>query len=98
MSRPSRIVLLALAATTLAGCGSETTIATGKAEEFVRGQLQPAPSEVKCPDGVKAEEGKTFECNVSYADGDRGTVTVHMTDDEGGVQVGPGDLHLTTPK
>ncbi len=78
----------------LAGCGSETTISQSKAEGFVRGQLQPAPSVVSCPDDVEAEAGKTFECQVTYADGDRGRVTVHMTDDEGGVRVGPGDLDV----
>ena len=94
MPRRFGIAFLALTPLFFAGCGSETTIAKGKAEDFVRDQLRPAPSGVRCPDDVKAERGKTFECDVNYADGNRGTVTVHMTDDDGGVRVGPGDLRI----
>ena len=89
---------MVVAGLVLAGCGSNTTISKSKAESFVRGQLQPAPSSVSCPDEVEAKSGSTFECQVNYADGDRGHVTVHMTDDKGGVQVGPGDLHIAEKK
>ena len=84
---------LALAAAALAaGCGS-TEIDADKAEDFIRTKLTgPDPRAVDCPDGVEAKKGGTFNCTVTYADNTKATVTVHMTDDEGSVRVGPEDF------
>ena len=56
------------------------------------GAVQPTPRAVSCPDGVEVERGKTFRCDVTTTDGARATITVHITDDEGNVRVGRGDL------
>lgn len=45
--------------------------------------------EVSCPDDIEAEQGKTFECEVSAPDGTSQSVEVTLTDDEGGFEAEP---------
>jgi hypothetical protein len=71
-----------------------TNISRSKSESFVNDHLNPPAESVTCPDDIAARAGDTYDCQVSYANGDRGTVTVHMLDDKGTVTVGPGDLHI----
>lgn len=59
---------------------------------FARDAIRPAPRRVKCPEGVKVEKGKTFECDLTAADGTPATITLHITDDDGNVRVEPADL------
>lgn len=40
---------------------------------------------VRCPDGVKAETGATFQCTASDPDGSSFAITVTQTDDQGNV-------------
>ena len=97
MSRRSRFLVLALVAVILtSGCvvKRETKLSRQKTEGFVREQLSPRPDSVTCPDVEKIQNGAAFDCNVQYADGRSGTLTLHMIDDEGGVRFGPEDLRI----
>jgi hypothetical protein len=103
--RPPRRSALALlpaclcAGLAASGCGT-TTIDNKKAESLIRsatgGQGHETPSQISCPSGVKAKKAATFVCQVSYADGTKGTVTEHIASDSGRVEVSPADLHLTS--
>jgi hypothetical protein len=84
-------VVLALLATTAGGCG-DREIDSAKAEVFARDAIRPAPRSVKCPDGVKVEKGKSFDCDVTATDGTPATITLHITDDKGHVRVERQDL------
>ena len=79
----------------LAGCGT-TTIDSGKAEAFLRRAISPAPSSVSCPSNVKAQAGRTFQCTFVGADGRNYSVTMHMTNSSGGVQVSRSDVQLSS--
>jgi hypothetical protein len=92
MSRSAKLVFVPAAlavAVPLAGC--TRTIDKGKAEKFLKTNINGAQS-VSCPDNVTAKKGKSFDCTVTLASGKKEKVTVHMTNDKGGVTVGPGDL------
>jgi hypothetical protein len=87
--RPAPAILALVA---LAGCGG-TEIDSGKAERLVRDSLAgPAPESVDCPDGVEADAGSSFDCQVRYPDGRSAAVTVHVDDDDGRIRVGRGDF------
>lgn len=77
-----------------AACSRETKIDSGKTETLIQDQVTPRPKAVTCPGDVSAERGKSFECGIEMQNGQRGTITVHMTDDKGRIRIGPGDLHL----
>jgi hypothetical protein len=85
-----KLALLALPGLALVGCTS-TEIDSGKSESFLRDNVDGART-VKCPGGVEAKTGDTFECDVEYSDGRRARATVHIDTDEGRISVGPGDL------
>jgi len=85
-------LLLLLPLTALAGCGS-TTIDSGKAQSFLNGAIQPTPKTVKCPSGIQAKKGRSFDCSVVAVNGLRYRVTLHIIDDSGHVKVGPADVH-----
>jgi hypothetical protein len=65
-----------------------------KAENFLSSNIHPTPKSVTCPSGVKEKKGGTFACAVKLADGKTASVTIHMTDDKGGVHVGDADIHV----
>jgi hypothetical protein len=80
----------------LAGCGS-TTIDKGKAEKLARkaaGSGTVALKTVSCPSGLTAKKGASFDCDLVYADGTKGTITIHETDAKGNVQTGGTDIHI----
>lgn len=102
LGRPLHLVPLAVVAGGLlgAGCGT-TTIDQGKAESLVHQAVAAAPgaqqpTSVHCPSGVTAKAGTTFNCDIAYADGTKGTVTEHINDSSGHTTIGPDDLHLQT--
>jgi hypothetical protein len=88
-----KLALLVIAPLLLAACGG-TEIDAGKTEALIKNGVEgPEPRDVECPDGIEAEKGATFRCEVTYANGiPPAEVTVHIVDDEGRVRVGPGDL------
>jgi hypothetical protein len=90
IAAPAAVVLAAA----IAGCG-DTVIDQEKAEKLVVDNItggQVEPESASCPADVKAEKGKTFDCTVAFPDGEEGTVTVHITSDDGDVEFGQEDF------
>jgi hypothetical protein len=79
----------------IAGCGA-TDINNTQVQRLVQTTLRPAPSVVSCPSGLHPTTGATFICQLRYADGDVGQLTVHELDAAGHVQTSPGDLKILT--
>jgi uncharacterized cupredoxin-like copper-binding protein len=71
-----------------------TTINSEKAVMFLKDSIHPTPRSASCPSGITAVKGGTFICNVVFADGVPGIVTVHMTNGSGGVSIGNADIRL----
>jgi hypothetical protein len=90
-----KLAALALPALFLAACGG-TEIDAGKAESLIKENIGgPQPRTVECPDGIEARKGETFRCDLTYEHGvPPAVVTVHIEDDDGRIQVGPGDLRF----
>ena len=76
-------------AAVLAGCG-EKTIETGELEAELKSQLGAdagvEPRSVECPDDIKAEKGKKFDCTLTAPNGEEVRVEVTLTNDEGGFE------------
>lgn len=86
-SRTPLLALALVAGLALTGCGG-TVIDHEKAEEFAEQNL--AGGDVRsvsadCPDDVDAKKGTSFRCDVEV-DGESGTLTMHITSDEGNVR------------
>ena len=69
-----RVVIAILAlAPVLAGCGEKSTIRPDGAErsivDIVSKQTGFRPTDVKCPSGVEAKVGETFECSFTGPEG-----------------------------
>ena len=73
----------------IAGCG-EKTIETGELEGELKKQLGAdagvEPKSVECPDDIKAEKGKKFDCTLTAPNGDEVRVEVTLTNDDGGFE------------
>jgi hypothetical protein len=89
------LAALAFVAIFLSACGT-TEIDAGKTESLIEDNVSgPPPRDVKCPEGIEAEKGKTFQCELTYEHGvPPATVTVHIQDDDGRVRFGPGDFRF----
>jgi hypothetical protein len=87
-----------LIAAGIAASGCASTIDEGKAADFVKKSFDNRDSvkirDASCPKDVEARKGKTFVCRVTWVDGDTGTVTLHMTSDDGKVQFGQDDVRV----
>jgi hypothetical protein len=86
--------LAVVGAVAAAGCG-KVVLKHDKSEAFVRDHVTGAQS-VSCPNDVEAKAGKTFDCQVTAADGSKETVTVHMVSVSGttvNLELGPSDVH-----
>ena len=86
--RTALLVTLVTLAVLMAGCGS-TIRPEGAAKsvaDFVKEQTGFVPQDVKCPDGVAAEEGTKFECTFTGPDGAEYTADLRVTKVEGDVQ------------
>ena len=91
-----RRVLALVVVVLLAGCG-DRTIDHEKAEELARKIADSGRVRLKsvsCPTGVKAKKGDTFDCDLVYAEGTRGTITIHQTDDKGSIRTAGRDIRL----
>src|SRR4051812_29838911 len=89
-----RLAVLPLAGMlALAGCG-ETKIDGGGAEDLLRGTQTDEGQVVsaRCPDDVVAKAGATLDCDVKLANGDTGTWTLHVRNEEGVVAASLDDL------
>ncbi|WP_238887435.1 DUF4333 domain-containing protein [Mycobacterium sp. IDR2000157661] len=84
MRAPSA-VLAASVAMVVAGCGSTITAegAAKSVSDLVAEQTGFTPTDVKCPDGVKAEAGTTFECTFTGPEGVEYTANMRVTKVEG---------------
>jgi hypothetical protein len=84
---------LALLAIGVAGCG-EKRIDGGDLEaklrtELTRGAGAVQAKSVDCPEDVKVEKGREFDCTLVAPDGERSTIHVTLTNDEGGLTFVP---------
>ena len=89
--RTRLLLLLLVPAALLGGCSFGKTIDEDKAqEEITKGFEQQVPgSEVKslkCPDDIKAEKGQTGTCDITLADGKKGTINVRVLSDDGDIR------------
>jgi PBP1b-binding outer membrane lipoprotein LpoB len=78
-------VALTALAVLLAGCAS-TIKPEGAAKsvtDLVKEQTGFEPTDVKCPEGVKAEEGTKFECKFTGPEGKEYTADMRITKVEG---------------
>lgn len=83
--RPAVLVLLVALGLVVAGCGS-TIKPEGAAQsvvDLVSEQTGFKPTDVKCPEGVKAEEGAKFECKFTGPEGAEYTANMRVTKVEG---------------
>jgi hypothetical protein len=68
-----------------------------KAEQFVSTQVQQQTGArvqtVSCPSHLTAEQGATFDCTVTGADGTSGKATLTQIDDKGNIRVEAPFLH-----
>jgi hypothetical protein len=79
------LVVFASLAVLLAGCGS-TIKPEGAAKsvtDLVKEQTGFEPKDVKCPEGVKAEEGTTFECKFTGPENTEYTADMRITKVDG---------------
>lgn len=90
MKLPTRSALIAALLASgfaVAGCGG-TVIDKDKADQFAEQNLVGGDvrrASVDCPDDVDAKQGTSFTCDVEV-DGESGTLTMHITSDEGNVE------------
>jgi hypothetical protein len=78
------------------GCG-ELTIDSGKAEGLARkvaGAGKRKLVSVSCPEGVKAKKGADFDCDLVFARGIEGTITIHQANDDGAIRTGGADIRV----
>lgn len=75
-----------------AGCSAD--VSTGKTVNTEEGEKQISAGlteqlggkvTVDCPEDVKAEAGKTFDCEATSAEGETATVVVTQKDDDGNI-------------
>lgn len=86
---PPMVVAIAIAGTSLlVGCG-DTVIDSAKAEDAIQADLETSFHEkikaVDCPADQKVEAGKTFTCQVEYANGERATATLKIRNEDADV-------------
>jgi hypothetical protein len=94
------LVLAVAPAFALSACGT-TEIDPSKAAALIRKDLATGVTakSIKCPGGIKAKKGTSFNCTVRLARaGDNtvhtGTVTVHITNSSGHAEVKASDFHV----
>jgi hypothetical protein len=98
--KPVRSAVIACLAIALAGCSASaggTTIDKKKAEDVARKVADSGTIRLKsvsCPSGLDAKKGADFDCDLVYEDGTKGTITIHQTDDSGGIRTSGTDVHI----
>ena len=89
MRRLIAVPFVIAAAFALTACGTKT-IDAGSLEDDIQTQLadaakvKPDTVKVSCPEDKEAKKGNTFDCTITTNDGSKGTMTVKLTNDEGG--------------
>ncbi|OBI77673.1 DUF4333 domain-containing protein [Mycobacterium sp. E740] len=83
--RPALLIVVSALCLGAVGCSS-TIKPEGAAKsvvDLVSEQTGFKPTDVKCPDGVKAKEGTTFECRFTGPEGSQYTANMRVTKVEG---------------
>ena len=83
--RTALVATLTVAALLIAGCGS-TIKPDGAAQsvtDLVKKQTGFEPKDVKCPEGVEAKVGTTFECKFTGPEGSEYTADMRVTKVDG---------------
>ncbi|MCV7283326.1 DUF4333 domain-containing protein [Mycolicibacterium flavescens] len=83
--RPALLIVAAALGISLVGC-SKTITPEGAANsvvDLVSEQTGFTPTDVRCPDGIEAEEGTTFECTFTGPQGMEYTANMRVTKVEG---------------
>jgi hypothetical protein len=84
----ARLIGACLLALVAAGC--TRTLDTKGLEDQIQQILAerggPKVSQVSCPDGIKVQQGVTFDCTAT-GDGSTWTIKVTQTDDQGKVNI-----------
>lgn len=95
LTRPLAALPLIAACSALSACGTPT-IDAKNAESVIHSAVgrHEQPTSITCPSGVKAQKDKTFDCRLSYRDGTKATMTLHMTDDSGQLRGASSDFHI----
>ncbi len=83
--RFARVVALSALALLAAGCTRVLDKSGLEAQLAADLQASGPALTVRCPDGVKAQVGATFQCTATDPDGSSFTITVTQTDDQGNV-------------
>jgi len=85
----SEAIAVGVAALALGACSGDDSIDTGELENQLRVQLSedaggdPDDVIVECPEDIRAEAGRQFECELTAPNGDLVAVEVTLTDDDG---------------
>lgn len=82
MRRNRHLLLAAVAALAVAGCGNGKTVDSEQVEKGIKDDLSTSTADVKsakCPDDVKSEDGAEFICEVDFTNGATGKVDVTQT-------------------
>lgn len=83
--RFARVVALAAVAVLAVGC-TKVLDKRGLEAQLATALQQTGPAlTVRCPDGVKAQSGATFQCTATDPDGASFAITVTQADDQGNV-------------
>ncbi|MBA3498903.1 MAG: DUF4333 domain-containing protein [Myxococcota bacterium] len=86
---PSWILLLAVGCSFEASCGGKK-LNIDKAKEFIATLLEKetgAKPTVTCPDSVKIEKDKTFDCTAAFGTNASAKITIKQNDDQGNITV-----------
>jgi hypothetical protein len=74
----------------LVAVGCTRTLDTGGLETQIQNLLAerggPKASQVSCPDGIKVQQGESFDCTAT-GNGSTWTIRVTQTDDRGNVNI-----------
>lgn len=76
------LVAVICAAAAVAGCGKSVIKADGAAKsvvQIVSKQTGFTPTDVKCPSGVDAKAGKTFDCHFTGPENKRYVANMRVT-------------------
>jgi len=89
MGRPRYLAVAAAVSLALAACG-ESTLEASDIEEDITPQVEEQTGThevvVDCPDDIEAEEGGTFECDLTAEGGIEAKVEITQEDDDGNVR------------
>jgi len=79
---------LAFAAVLFAGCGNSAVLDNDKLQQVIADGLQQqagVTAVVTCPDNQPIQQGQSFQCSATTADGTNLTIQVTQTDNAGNV-------------